>query len=416
MPHLPLILFVFVLGACVGSFLNVIVWRLPRGESLVTPPSHCPKCNTPLAWYDNVPVLGWIMLGGRCRYCKEPISARYPIVEAITGLLFAGYYVIFFVLHKGLSCSPGMQLQQSFLKDWPIYMLYMWLIAALLAETLIDLELYIIEPSVVWTTAAVAVLFHTFMDHPATPGTLTNIAPSSAALAAGAAIGWAISGVLYKFGLLPQSFPQGEPLLEAQREEIEKEHREAVEQGEEVEPLPPFYTSWQIRGEMRKEMLFLMPALLLGAAFVVLTLPGQRFFQPWMSLYGHEWVRGMLGSLLGAMVGGFCIWLIRILGTLGFGRVGMGLGDADLMVAVGAVLGAGPSVVAFFIAPFCGILVAIWVFLFRKHREIPYGPYLSLASAIVMVVYCPIEEKFGPGLRVLGDVVWSMIAQHHKGG
>jgi leader peptidase (prepilin peptidase)/N-methyltransferase len=416
MPHLPLILFVFVLGACVGSFLNVIVWRLPRGESLVTPPSHCPKCNTPLAWYDNVPVFGWIMLGGRCRYCKEPISARYPIVEAITGLLFAAYYVIFFMLHKGLSCSPGMQLQQSFLKDWPVYMLYMWLIAALLAETLIDLELYIIEPSVVWTTAVVAVLFHTLVDHPATPGTLTTVAPSSAALAAGAAIGWAISGILYKFGLLPQSFPQGEPLLEAQREEIEQEHREAQERGEEVEPLPPFYTSWQIRAEMRKEMLFLMPALLLGAAFVVLTMRGQRFYGPWMSLYGHEWVRGMLGSLLGAMVGGFCIWLIRILGTLGFGRVGMGLGDADLMVAIGAVLGAGPAVVAFFIAPFCGILVAIWVFLFRKHREIPYGPYLSLAAAIVMVIYCPIEEKFGPGLRVLGDVLWSTVARHHAGG
>jgi leader peptidase (prepilin peptidase)/N-methyltransferase len=309
-----------------------------------------------------------------------------------------------------------MQLQQSFLKDWPVYMLYMWLIAALLAETLIDLELYIIEPSVVWTTAVVAVLFHTLVDHPATPGTLTTVAPSSAALAAGAAIGWAISGILYKFGLLPQSFPQGEPLLEAQREEIEQEHREAQERGEEVEPLPPFYTSWQIRAEMRKEMLFLMPALLLGAAFVVLTMRGQRFYGPWMSLYGHEWVRGMLGSLLGAMVGGFCIWLIRILGTLGFGRVGMGLGDADLMVAIGAVLGAGPAVVAFFIAPFCGILVAIWVFLFRKHREIPYGPYLSLAAAIVMVIYCPIEEKFGPGLRVLGDVLWSTVARHHAGG
>jgi len=115
------------------------------------------------------------------------------------------------------------------------------------------------------------------------------------------------------------------------------------------------------------------------------------------------------------MVGGFCIWLIRILGTLGFGRVGMGLGDADLMVAVGAVLGAGPAVVAFFIAPFCGILVAVWVFLFRKHREIPYGPYLSLAAALVMVVYCPIEAKFGPGLRVLGDVVWSFITRHPVG-
>jgi leader peptidase (prepilin peptidase)/N-methyltransferase len=64
MPHLLFILFFFALGACVGSFLNVVVWRLPRGESLITPPSHCPKCNKQLAWYDNTPVFGWIKLGG----------------------------------------------------------------------------------------------------------------------------------------------------------------------------------------------------------------------------------------------------------------------------------------------------------------------------------------------------------------
>src|SRR5438128_12470586 len=114
MPHLLLILFFFVLAACVGSFLNVVVWRLPRGESLVTPPSHCPKCNTPLAWYDNFPVFGWIFLKGRCRYCKEPISPRYPIIEALTGGLFVFYYIVFFVLHRGLSCSPLVRMQQSF--------------------------------------------------------------------------------------------------------------------------------------------------------------------------------------------------------------------------------------------------------------------------------------------------------------
>ena len=84
---------------------------------------------------------------------------------------------------------------------------------------------------------------------------------------------------------------------------------------------------------------------------------------------------------LGGMVGGFTVWMTRILGTLGFGRVGMGRGDTDLMFAVGAVLGAGPAVVAFFLAPFFGILVALYTWLVNKQREIPYGPYLSLAAA-----------------------------------
>ena len=82
MQHLPYIIFVFAIGACVGSFLNVVVWRLPRDESLVTPPSRCPKCGHRLAWFDNLPIVGWIFLRGKCRYCKQPISPRYPIVEA----------------------------------------------------------------------------------------------------------------------------------------------------------------------------------------------------------------------------------------------------------------------------------------------------------------------------------------------
>ncbi|MEN6406976.1 MAG: prepilin peptidase [Thermoguttaceae bacterium] len=83
-----LILWLSVLGAVFGSFLNVVIYRLPLGLSLIRPPSHCPKCGRPIRWYDNVPVLGWIALGGRCRQCRNPISIRYPIVEAVTGLLF----------------------------------------------------------------------------------------------------------------------------------------------------------------------------------------------------------------------------------------------------------------------------------------------------------------------------------------
>jgi leader peptidase (prepilin peptidase)/N-methyltransferase len=77
-----------ILGAAVGSFLNVVVYRLPAGLSLVHPPSRCPHCLHRLAPYDNVPVLGWLWLRGRCRYCGAPIAARYPLVEAFTGLLF----------------------------------------------------------------------------------------------------------------------------------------------------------------------------------------------------------------------------------------------------------------------------------------------------------------------------------------
>lgn len=77
-----LVVFAAVGGLLVGSFLNVVAWRLPRGESLVAPGSHCPGCDAPVRPYDNVPVLSWLLLRGRCRDCRAPISARYPLVEA----------------------------------------------------------------------------------------------------------------------------------------------------------------------------------------------------------------------------------------------------------------------------------------------------------------------------------------------
>ncbi len=85
---LAALVFAFVFGAVIGSFLNVVAWRLPRGESLSHPASHCPKCQTPIKPYDNVPILGWLLLRGRCRACQAPISPRYPLVEAATGLLY----------------------------------------------------------------------------------------------------------------------------------------------------------------------------------------------------------------------------------------------------------------------------------------------------------------------------------------
>ncbi len=77
-----------VLGALIGSFLNVVIWRVPRGESIVSPGSACPGCGAEIAWYDNIPILSWLMLRARCRHCNEPISARYPAVEGCTAAAF----------------------------------------------------------------------------------------------------------------------------------------------------------------------------------------------------------------------------------------------------------------------------------------------------------------------------------------
>ncbi len=82
--------FVGVLGAIAGSFLNVVTYRLPRHESLLKPASHCPRCGAPVKPYDNIPILSWLLLRGRCRGCSEPISPRYPLVEALTAALCAG--------------------------------------------------------------------------------------------------------------------------------------------------------------------------------------------------------------------------------------------------------------------------------------------------------------------------------------
>ena len=84
------ITFAGVLGAIMGSFLNVVTYRLPRHESLVTPASHCPRCATPVKPYDNIPILSWLLLRGHCRSCAAPISPRYPLIEAGTAVLCAG--------------------------------------------------------------------------------------------------------------------------------------------------------------------------------------------------------------------------------------------------------------------------------------------------------------------------------------
>ncbi|MDH5186867.1 MAG: prepilin peptidase, partial [candidate division WOR-3 bacterium] len=85
----------FIFGLAVGSFFNVCIYRIPRGKSLIHPPSHCPNCKKPIKPYDNIPVLSYILLAGKCRDCRKSISIRYPAVELLTAILFAAAYYKF---------------------------------------------------------------------------------------------------------------------------------------------------------------------------------------------------------------------------------------------------------------------------------------------------------------------------------
>ena len=95
----------FALGLCFGSFLNVCIYRLPRGKSVVAPRSACPLCGDPIPLYHNLPVLSWLVLRGKCRACKQPISPRYLVIELLTGLLFLGCYSHFGLTLLALKCA-----------------------------------------------------------------------------------------------------------------------------------------------------------------------------------------------------------------------------------------------------------------------------------------------------------------------
>ncbi|NDV61043.1 prepilin peptidase [Puniceicoccales bacterium CK1056] len=109
---------VFAIGACVGSFLNVVIYRMPAGKSVVSPRSQC-KCGAFIAWYDNIPILSWFILGGKCRHCGEHFSIRYPMVELGTALVFLGLWI-----------AGG----------WPIGIVWMIFAGMMIPAALIDLD------------------------------------------------------------------------------------------------------------------------------------------------------------------------------------------------------------------------------------------------------------------------------------
>ncbi|MDP7396298.1 MAG: prepilin peptidase [Lentisphaeria bacterium] len=130
----------FVLGACLGSFLNVCIWRIPNNMSIITPGSHCPKCSHALSWHENIPILAWLLLRARCRWCKSRISVRYPLVEALVAILFVAVW------------------QRAAEFGWPLPSLFVgwFLVCILVAVTLVDCDHRIIPNKFTYTGLVIA--------------------------------------------------------------------------------------------------------------------------------------------------------------------------------------------------------------------------------------------------------------------
>ena len=138
--------FALVFGLIIGSFLNVVILRLPQGESITVPRSRCPKCKNVIRWYDNVPVLSYVLLKGRCRHCKTSISARYPLIEAICGIVSVLLY-----LKLGLSL------------EWGIYFGFS---AALIALGFIDLDHRILPDPITLNGIWIGILINVLLAQP----------------------------------------------------------------------------------------------------------------------------------------------------------------------------------------------------------------------------------------------------------
>ncbi|MDD5458951.1 MAG: prepilin peptidase [Phycisphaerae bacterium] len=372
--------FVFALGACVGSFLNVVVYRLPREKSLVTPPSSCPACGKRIRFYDNIPLLSWIALGAKCRNCKSPISVRYFLVELLTAIVFTGLFLLYFRSDIRTFVIGGEGGIIAFLNGGWLILLVMFVLAAgLIASSAIDLELWVIPISICWVVTAAGLIgsamapFLIDIDIIHGYDLLPAASAKTGILAAGAALGLIISMLLLFTGVIKPSYYQ------------EHETESEVAQSQ---------IKFNDRLEACREIVFLLPIIICSAAALWLYRQNPVFNDWWVKFSQIPPISGFLGSLWGYFIGCGVVWATRIFGTLAFGKEAMGLGDVHLMGAAGAVIGPLMAIVAFFVAPFFGLLWAAVQMFFKKVRQIPYGPFLSMGILVVIILHDRILNYF----------------------
>lgn len=428
------VIWFFALGASAGSLINVLVYRLPLGLSVVTPPSRCPSCETRLTWRENIPIFGWLFLGGRCRFCRSRISAEYPIVEFVVAVLFAGFYFLWYLTPADARplgipigqiappwAGPGTGFVSPLGQTWPIFLLFLVLLGCLVAMTLVDAKTFTIPLVLTWVPALAAVVIHplTALVIQMKSGHLWRTAagwdwviptpgPNGwywVGFGIGGAIGLSASLVLLASGLITRSFADYEEWESQAKADIPPEGEQPPDQQELWLRYP------HARREMVKELAFLAPPAL-GAVIGgwatdrVIAMTAGWTFDPISGAFVTTfpvplWLAALTGVLLGYLVGGGVAWFIRIFGSLGFGKEAMGLGDVHLMAAVGACLGWIDAVVAFFLAAFVGVAWALLGAAFGGlRRHLPYGPHLAVASVLVVLLRPLIELGLTKLLRM----------------
>jgi len=357
--------FVFAAGACVGSFINLIAWRLPRGQGIIQPESHCGACGRSLAWFENIPVLSCLILRGRCRTCRTSFGFEHVVVELAMGALFFATYLM---LYAGPWRFPATEQAWWWTRNGPIStlpaliaILICW--STLATVSLIDARTFFVPIRMTAaTTIAAFVLWRMQALVPSVAEAFPrgrwgmDILPTRLCVAAVVAmVGLLMSNVLLWRGVIPRS------VIDYEQESI---------------------PASLIRGEMLKEIYFLLPiigAFALGYWLGQFEIIQERCDGVTFAVYGM--------CSFGFLVGAALIWFTRILASLAFGREAMGLGDVHILGAAGATLGWKIAVITFFMAPFIALTwLAISGGLNRirgiQSQEIPYGPYLAIACAV----------------------------------
>src|SRR5262245_10034981 len=157
------VLWVMAFGACIGSLINVLAYRIPRGLDFVTPTSRCPSCDTKLTWRENIPVFGWLLLAGRCRFCRARISPEYPIVEGFVAVLWGVTYLVCYgepgaLLGLDFGVLRPEWSQGGFVQTWPIFLVILTLFSSLVAMTLVDAKTFTIPPVLTNVPTAVGLI------------------------------------------------------------------------------------------------------------------------------------------------------------------------------------------------------------------------------------------------------------------
>jgi leader peptidase (prepilin peptidase)/N-methyltransferase len=349
-----------ILGALIGSFSNVLIYRLPRGESVVLPPSHCPHCNHRLSPLDLIPVLSWIFLGGRCRYCHAPISPRYPLVEAISA---AGYLALAMLF-------PPWQVGFRLLGLWCLFTM-------LLVASSIDIDLQQIPDGISLPGIAIGLLFAL--------GGRVNGLPSLPGF------GGALRGALLGAGLLVLIGTLGAWVLRRLREPRHPEY-------------PVGYMQIGLAG-LVGAWLGPLVGLLVGVAAVGINLARRRVLRvpDWLTQgglllsvvlgadnLGPGLIKVVQGALQGAgamaILAGLYWWTRPEVEGQEYDPVAMGFGDVKLAAMIGAFLGAESLLIAVAVAVFLGAVLGSLNRLMSGNRILPFGPYLAAGALAALLL------------------------------